>query len=439
VALAVQHAHEAGIVHRDLKPANILVDRSGEPKVTDFGIAKDIAGGEAITKAGMTIGTPCYMAPEQAAGENDRVGPRTDVYALGAILYEALAKRPPFSSSAMSETLRRVLVEDPVPLRKVNPDVPAALEAVAARAMEKDPARRHPSALALAEDLGRFLEGKAAPPRRSWKPLLGGIAAAALLLAAAFAAFPRRGPTASIEDQLEQAVRDARGTDRKRAAAMLLELGAQGIPAWRRLLAAPDPEVRWRAAEALGDLGARQAVPDLARALHDEDQDVARRAAEALASMGSVTEIVRLLEDPSAAVRRRATRQVARLRNERTLPPLLLLLAHAEPGVRESAAATLGLLGARDAAGEIEKLLADEDTDVRQAAANALAALEARERIPALLKLLGDEDGAVRESACSALARLGAREAVPELERLRTEDPSEGVRAAAEEALRTLR
>ncbi len=446
VALAVHHAHEAGIVHRDLKPGNILVDRAGEPKVTDFGIAKDIAQDAPITKAGMTIGTPCYMSPEQAAGENDRVGPRSDVYALGALLYEALARRPPFAGSAVSETLRQVLGRAPAPPSRYDPAVPRALEAVCLRALEKDPTRRHSSALAFAEDLGRFLEGRpvAARPRlRTAALVVGGLAAAAL----AFALLRPRPPAPetparrSPVDELAREIREARGEERKAAAASLLELGPKGVPAWRLLLADPNPDLRRRAAQALGYLGAREAVPDLVRALRDADLDVGNAAMDALAFLEAAeaaTAVVDLLRDPGVAVRRRAGRLLGRLKAEGAVPSLVALLSHDEARVRESAADTLGLVGARGAVAELRKLLADEYTGVRQAALRALAALEATAEVPAILALLRDEDGGTREAAASALGRLGAKEAAPELARLAKEDPSGDVRSAAEQALKRL-
>jgi hypothetical protein len=160
LAGAVRHAHEQGIVHRDLKPANVLLTEQGVPKVADFGLAKLLDADQAQTRTGAILGTPGYMAPEQALGRAGDVGPRTDVYALGAILYELLTGRPPFTGATVLETLEQVRSLDPVPPRRVQPHCPRDLETVCLKCLEKDPARRYQSAQALAEDLGRFREGR---------------------------------------------------------------------------------------------------------------------------------------------------------------------------------------------------------------------------------------------------------------------------------------
>jgi tetratricopeptide (TPR) repeat protein/predicted Ser/Thr protein kinase len=159
VALAVQHAHDQGVLHRDLKPQNILVDAAGRACVTDFGLAREIEGGKSLTLTGMVVGTPAYMSPEQARGEKDLDG-RSDVSGLGAVLYELLAGRPPFAGQTPVDTALAVINQDPVPPRRLKPDVPADLEAVCLKAMEKDRERRYPSARALAEDLQRYSEGE---------------------------------------------------------------------------------------------------------------------------------------------------------------------------------------------------------------------------------------------------------------------------------------
>jgi len=187
LAEAVQAAHAAGVIHRDLKPANVLLTEHGEPKLTDFGLAKklDEAG---ATRTGSVMGTPSYMAPEQARGDKD-VGPPADVYALGAILYECLAGRPPFRAATAMETLLQVLHDEPVPLRRLSPGTPTDLETIAHKCLEKDPAKRYPSAEALANDLGRYLSGEpiaARPVGRlergvKWlrrNPVVAGLAAA---------------------------------------------------------------------------------------------------------------------------------------------------------------------------------------------------------------------------------------------------------------------
>src|SRR5262249_3105913 len=156
LAEALQAAHESGIVHRDLKPANILLSADGTPKVTDFGVARRLEGGGGLTLTGIPVGTPSYMAPEQGRGDGNAIGPATDVYALGAILYELLTGRPPFRAETAAATLQQVLTEDPVPPARLNPRVPRDLDTICLKCLEKDPRRRYASAAALAEDLQRF-------------------------------------------------------------------------------------------------------------------------------------------------------------------------------------------------------------------------------------------------------------------------------------------
>jgi eukaryotic-like serine/threonine-protein kinase len=204
LALAVHHAHERGVVHRDLKPANVLLsskfqvlgskskdtsdNSSGSPgsrnlepgtwnlelKVTDFGLAKQRAAESHLTASGAILGTPSYMAPEQAAGDK-AVGPAADVYALGAILYECLTGRPPFRAAAVMDTVLQVLHDDPVPPSRLQPRLPRDLETICLKCLTKKPDARYTSAAALADDLGRFLSGDtilarpASPVTKLWR------------------------------------------------------------------------------------------------------------------------------------------------------------------------------------------------------------------------------------------------------------------------------
>ncbi len=158
IAQGVEAAHRAGIIHRDLKPANILFDAAGVPKVADFGLAKRLDS-DGQTLAGQVMGTPSYMAPEQARGENDTVGVRADIYSIGAILYETLAGRPPFKGSNASETLLMVVYQDPVPPSRFRPRLPRDLETICMKCLAKEKERRYASAREVAEDLRRFLAG----------------------------------------------------------------------------------------------------------------------------------------------------------------------------------------------------------------------------------------------------------------------------------------
>jgi eukaryotic-like serine/threonine-protein kinase len=197
LARAMHHAHQLGIIHRDLKPANILLADEDIPKITDFGLAKFLLKPEAgQTVTGAVMGTASYMAPEQAQGKNKEVSFATDVYALGAILYEELTGRPPFKGSSLLETLALVRSAEVLPPALLQPKVPRNLETICLKCLEKEPGRRYASALALADDLRRFRNNEPIVARptslvnraRKWakrQPVVAALLASVVLITAA--------------------------------------------------------------------------------------------------------------------------------------------------------------------------------------------------------------------------------------------------------------
>jgi serine/threonine protein kinase len=268
LARAVHFAHQRGVVHRDLKPANVLLavpleDGSsqtdadgaqvaglyGIPKITDFGLAKRLEDNSHQTHSGDILGTPSYMAPEQAAGQAFAVGPGADIYALGAILYEMLTGRPPFKGASAIETLQQVLHEDPVPPGRLRSRLPKDLELICLKCLEKDPRRRYATALELAADLRRHLNGETVHARpapaleRMWRWSRRNPVPASLLLAITLGAVLGFLQLSELSQSLvrsaalEGAVQQSETMDElnkyyDRVANRLKEAGIQGIANW---------------------------------------------------------------------------------------------------------------------------------------------------------------------------------------------------------------
>ena len=196
VARAVHHAHQRGILHRDLKPGNILLDAAGEPHVADFGLAKLLEHDSALTQSATVLGTPSYMAPEQAEGHTKEATTAVDIYSLGAIFYELLTGRPPFTGASPLDVLMQVREREPASPQALNPDLPRDLAVICLKCLEKDPVRRYGSAEALAEELQRWLADepiqarRTTLPERAWKwarrkPVVAGLLVVILLVAEA--------------------------------------------------------------------------------------------------------------------------------------------------------------------------------------------------------------------------------------------------------------
>jgi serine/threonine-protein kinase len=160
ISRAIHYAHERGVLHRDVKPSNILIDESGEPHVMDFGLAKRLSGDASLTRTGAILGTPSYMSPEQAAGSRGSVGPASDVYSLGTVLYAMLTGRPAFQAASPVDTLLMVLEQDPLPPHLINARADRDLEMIALRCLQKPADLRYDSAAALADDLEAYLAGE---------------------------------------------------------------------------------------------------------------------------------------------------------------------------------------------------------------------------------------------------------------------------------------
>jgi serine/threonine-protein kinase len=251
LADAMSAAHNAGILHRDLKPANVLLAGTNEdnlqPKITDFGLAKWLDRADGPTVSGAVMGTPSYMAPEQATGEIDRLSAATDVYALGATLYECLVGQPPFRAESSLATMALVIRAEPTPPRRLRNEIPAELEAICLKCLEKSPANRYASAAELRDDLGRFLRSEStiarplSRPQRVWRNLrkrrsavFAGIGAITLSIAVAGVVWALRPepPAPPGAPDPEQPLRELEAELAAGKPATLV--GESGLPRWSR-------------------------------------------------------------------------------------------------------------------------------------------------------------------------------------------------------------
>ena len=315
LARAIHHAHERGVLHRDLKPANVLLTRDGVPKVADFGLAKRMDGQSLSTPTGAIFGTPGYMPPEQTSGAATQIGPAADVYGLGAVLYALLTGRPPFAAETWPGFVKQVLHDDPVPPRRLQPDVPADLETICLKCLEKKPRQRYASALALAEDLERFQKHepiKARPPGPlgrlvKWsvrRPAAAALVAVSVLAAAALVTVSL-AYSARVQAESERVAANARRADenarraREAADVMVREL-AQRLKPLASTQSATVEQILQRAVSVYRTLLETDQSPDT-RAGWGELQNL---AAELYLEMNNTGRANECLEDALATFRR---------------------------------------------------------------------------------------------------------------------------------------
>lgn len=487
IAEAVEYAHGQGIIHRDLKPANILIDSKGEPIITDFGLAKELEDGDLISMSGDIMGTPAFMPPEQAEGRTDDVDVRSDVYALGAMLYALLARREPFRGKTMMETLNQVIHDYPPALTSVDSDCDEDLSAICTKAMEKDPALRYASAGELAEDLAAYVEGRPIQARpwslkrrarellvRRRKVVVGssialGFATLAVMITAVVAnqdfvtlsrkqlasadTGVRRDAAAALARELAQPELLEKPERREEAQALLLEVRDDPAPAVSLPL--------------LQYFATRGGEPDVAAVITPEirawvmEQAGAstdpRRRAMALSAAGRIrhpemaTFLMARLNEPNPAQRLQVVRALGQQRSSKAIGPLINLTIR-DPLCRAEAEAALELIyeGGR------LTLFRSQDTMAKAAIRNLQHALsDYNQRLEQALEPRGQEEPprSVQEVYAAALAseevnvrlqavyELGAA-GDPDLQPLLWDalaDPADNVGAAAAYALaRTL-
>ncbi len=418
IALALHHAHRNGVVHRDLKPANIMVEKDGRPLIMDFGLAKDVSGNASFRSlSGMVAGTPAYMSPEQAQGRTEEIDHRTDVYACGVMLYELATGRRPFGGASMFDTIRAVVSDEPEPPARLSVECDAALEAVILRCLEKDRLRRYPDAQALADDLGRWLDGAPVQAKaqgqveRTWRrlrqrpALLAGLGAGLVAAAAALVVVL----TVFLGDgQVERAAKDyAAGGERAHAALVLLASRlADGQLA---------PGERERALALL-----RQAVGD-----GDARRETVAGEALVAAGDGPVAGILADVAVDAQAVegrRRQALNCLNRLGEnaadrEAVAARLVEAVRSAEPGLAEAIATTALRLDPPGTVDPLSVVAADtaQPRERRLAVLRALAGGNPTTHGSAmkrLLRLAGDQDEQIGAAAEAVLTRVRGREAV---------------------------